>query len=458
MKLLSLLALTAGVLGFSPPKDWENVAFTRSVDLSRSYVREDLTIEIQNLADSPNSEYYLAVPNFEYEKMSVLSVFPLNNPDQLLPLEYTEDASISSSGPVVNYVRVSVPPIAPRSTYKIGVSMSITNSLEPLPAKIGMLDEQTVVLRTNKEPLSAYDTVKSILRFTGVSEATEIAASDENRGEIKNGALVFAFGETLAFQSHPMGLLYKHNEPLIKVNKLSRGVWISHLGDTIQFVEEYEITNAAAELDKGFSRADFMLNKNAMRSTHAITAMELLVEEGARDLFFTDLVGNVSTSRVFDDKMYIKPRYPVFGGWHYNFTIGWTNTLGDYLTKLSSDEYVVRIPFLNGPPGSPYDTVELSVYLPEGAEIVSVDSPPGFKKREDGYEFSYFDLGKGHTKLELQFENMVDTLGKMDILVKYKYGTAAYLTKPFNVAKYLLIALLAYLALSKVDVTLKAKK
>jgi oligosaccharyltransferase complex subunit alpha (ribophorin I) len=455
---LALFTLLSTALCFVPPKTWENTLLTRSVDLSKAYLREDQTIEIRNIADVPNSEYYIAVPNYVYDKLSVLSVYPLNNGKKLLKTEYVEESGDSKSGPVVNYVKVELPPIAPKSTYKLGVSMSITNVLEPLPAKIGMIDEQTLLLRTVKKPLSAYDTLKSKLKFIGVTQATELTDDEQDKGVVENQALTFSFDSTGAFQSSPMALLYKFNNPLLKINKLNRGVWISHWGDSIQFVEEYETTNEAAHLNKGFSRADFMLNKANMRQTHALTAMELDVEDDARDLFFTDLVGNVSTSRGFSDKLFIKPRFPVFGGWHYNFTIGWTNDLGDYLKKLSDDEYVVRVPFLNGPPGSSYDEVSLNIYLPEGAKVLEVECPIEYQSQEIGYELSYFDLGNGHTKVTLEFENMVDSLGKLSIVVKYQYGIAQFMTKPLNAAKYVFVALLAYLALTRVDLTLKAKK
>lgn len=458
MRLLSVLSLVSTALCFSPEKTWANVALSRQVDLSKSYITESSTIEIKNLDDAPNREYYLSVPNYVWDKISTVSVYALNNKDEPLPVEYLTESGDSANGPVVNFVKVSLPPVAPKSTFKLAVIMSITNVLEPLPAKVGLVDEQTLVLRYVKKPLSAYDTERSELIFLGVSEATELTEDDENRGVVKKGALVFTFDETKAFESSPLALLYKHNVPLLKVNKLNRGIWVSHWHNTLQFVEEYETTNEGAQLDKGFSRADFMLNKNAMRSSHAATAMELGLESNARDVFYTDLVGNVSTSKVVGENLYIKPRFPVFGGWHYNFTVGWTNTLGDYLTKLTGDEYIVTIPFLNGPPGTSYDEVDLNVYLPEGAEVLSVECPLRTQSEELGYELSYFDLGNGHTKVSMQFKNMVDSLGKVEVTIKYRFGMAEFLIKPLIAAKYLAIALVAYFALTKVDITLKAKK
>lgn len=96
---------------------------------------------------------------------------------------------------------------------------------------------------------------------------------------------------------------------------------------------------------------------------------------GSLNPYFTDDIGNVSTSRfrsnVREANLELKPRYPVFGGWKYSFRVGWDANLHQFLRKSKSgDDYVLKVPFLEGPKmneGISYEKVELRIILPEGA-------------------------------------------------------------------------------------------
>jgi oligosaccharyltransferase complex subunit alpha (ribophorin I) len=101
---------------------------------------------------------------------------------------------------------------------------------------------------------------------------------------------------------------------------------------------------------------------------------------GSLTPYFTDVIGNVSTSRFRSNKreavLDIKPRYPVFGGWNYPFRVGWDADLKKFLRKLNTgNSYVLNVPFLEGPKqpeGIVYEHVELRIILPEGAEYANL--------------------------------------------------------------------------------------
>jgi oligosaccharyltransferase complex subunit alpha (ribophorin I) len=103
--------------------------------------------------------------------------------------------------------------------------------------------------------------------------------------------------------------------------------------------------------------------------------MKFPLRVGSVDAYYTDVIGNVSTSKFRSNKrealLEIKPRYPVFGGWKYPFTIGWNADAKNFLRKLSGNGYVLNVPFLEGPKqaeGVEYEQVLLRIVLPEGAE------------------------------------------------------------------------------------------
>ena len=97
---------------------------------------------------------------------------------------------------------------------------------------------------------------------------------------------------------------------------------------------------------------------------------------GSMDPYFVDEIGNVSTSRfrsnIREANLELKPRYPMFGGWNYSFKVGWNNDLKGFVrrTKGASDQYVLKVPFFEGPKqaeGVEYERVVTRVILPEGA-------------------------------------------------------------------------------------------
>ena len=49
---------------FKPPQVWENVNLVRTTNLEKGYVRETVNLVVQNVASTPQTEYYLP---FDYE-------------------------------------------------------------------------------------------------------------------------------------------------------------------------------------------------------------------------------------------------------------------------------------------------------------------------------------------------------------------------------------------------------
>jgi oligosaccharyltransferase complex subunit alpha (ribophorin I) len=115
---------------------------------------------------------------------------------------------------------------------------------------------------------------------------------------------------------------------------------------------------------------------------HVATGIVLHLPAGARDPYFIDIIGNVSTSNFRPTPsvprgsppkyslLELKPRYPLLGGWNYSFTLGWDAPLADYVSH-DVGTYILGVPFLTPIPGAAIDDGELKVILPEGATYVS---------------------------------------------------------------------------------------
>lgn len=249
--------------------------------------------------------------------------------------------------------------------------------MHPLPAAIAQQDKQYLVYTFSAYCQSAYVTLKqkTEVKFptANIPEHTIVGDSPQKAGTKYTYG---SYGELPAGAVEPVSVRYEFTNPLIHVSLLERDVEVSHWGGNIAFEERYTLTNRAANLSKPFSRVEWASQAYYNPATSAIRSLNFPLKVGSLDPYFTDVIGNVSTSRFRSNKreanLDCKPRYPVFGGWDYPFRVGWSADLKKYLRVLNSGSgYVLNVPFLEGPKqkeGMEYEHIELRVILPEGAE------------------------------------------------------------------------------------------
>ena len=183
------------------------------------------------------------------------------------------------------------------------------------------------------------------------------------------------------FENKPAGVeeeasvRYEFTKPIIHVTLLERDVEVSQWGGNLAVEERYWLTNRGAHLSTQFSRLQWAMTQHYPSPTSALKELKMPLKAGSMDPYFTDDIGNVSTSRFRsgprEASLELKPRYPVFGGWKYSFRVGWNNNPKSFLRKTKqNDGYVLRVPFLEGPKmneGVSYEKVDLRFILPEGA-------------------------------------------------------------------------------------------
>jgi oligosaccharyltransferase complex subunit alpha (ribophorin I) len=193
-----------------------------------------------------------------------------------------------------------------------------------------------------------------------------------------------------------------------------------------------------------FSRLQYTRSSYTSPPTHAITRLTFPLKNGARDPYYVDTIGNVSTSRfrpargTSDANLEISPRYPVYGGWNYTFRIGWNVDL-EKVSRVSGTERVLKIPFVEGTENIQYETFVVNVILPEGARCapllcdaeyrdvrVFTPQPP---LSEERYLHRTFLDTVGRTAVKLTFKNVVDEKRGREIIVVYVYPRFAGLRK-----------------------------
>lgn len=447
---------------------WENAHYVRTLDLAKAYVKETALVGATNIAETPQDTYFFAINDGigEVPPVSIIS------------------ASLGEAGVEVepllvepNLFQLALPyPISPGSSVELKIRYVYTNALVPFPSKIAMADAHQVLLKMNKFAYSPYPTKDYSLNFLGILKGQEMDVHSpdikatpglpELQPRVENKALVYGpvLGPLPAYLVQPMGLLYQHDRPIGKVNNLHRDVWLPALDAEVISIEEYyELTNDAAALSEGFSRVDWMKGRYETTRRHfAISALEFPIVGTTKydDYYFTDKVGVVSTHQFAQNHLLLLPRYPIFGSWNYNFTLGWNNKRSDHVHQSFTDDdtYVVRVPLLNTLRDVFYEDSYVSFFLPEGAEFVNVSSPVAFESLKVENELSYLDVSKGHVKVTVHYKDLVDDLSRVDIFLVYKYTAASYWFKVLKIAGFVFAGLTSYYLLGLLDVSIEKKK
>ena len=264
----------------------------------------------------------------------------------------------------------------------LGISFYYLKAYNALPASIGQDETQYLAYDFSIYAQSVYPTTKQKTEVKAgsatIPDYTKLPSSgDVSEFPQKQGSKL-TYGP---FDAKPAGAVspgqvrFEFNKPVNHVSDLERDIEVSHWGGNIAFEERYTLHHRGANLSSQFNRVKWAQAKFLNPNTHALKEMKVPLQVGSDDAYFTDVVGNVSTSHFRTSKreamLELKPRYPVFGGWKYPFTIGWNSNAANFLRKTASGGFVLKVPFIEGPKqveGVEYEHVNVRVLLPEGAE------------------------------------------------------------------------------------------
>ena len=323
--------------------------------------------------------------------------------------------------------------MAPGAKLTLSITYAVLSVLEPLPAQISQKDQQFLKHTFSAYLPSAYTSLnqKTRVRFGNGNIANYTVRPEKNSegkdDPVRQGpSLTYGpYGEIPAGAYEPVSVRYEFTKPIIHVTRLERDIEVSHWGGNIATEERYWLTNRGAALKDQFSRVQWQMSMYANPATSALKELKYPLTVGSGDAYFTDDIGNVSTSRFRSNSrealLELKPRYPVFGGWNYNFKVGWNADLSKYLRKLKSSEgYVLRVPFLEGPKmseGVEYVKVELRVILPEGAKNVKFETSVPFVESSVTNHLTYMDT-LGRLTLAITSINLVDEFREREIVVR----------------------------------------
>ncbi|OIV96260.1 hypothetical protein TanjilG_05100 [Lupinus angustifolius] len=427
------------------------------IDLTTQIVRATTSLKVENTGSDPVSEILLTVPDNQANHLAYLKA-TLNegkgktkaSAGVSLPVEvyHPKDAP-----PSLTFYSISLPKgLGKGDTLNLVVLAIYTHILEPFPQKISQADIQLLLFQDSAHYLSPYPVKAQSLTVKLPDARLESYTKLENV-KLQGSELKYGPYENLPpFSYLPVVVHFENNQPFAVAKELVREIEISHWGN-VQITEHYSLVHGGAQSKGEFSRLDYQ-SRPYVRGASAFRRLVAKLPPRAHSVYYRDEIGNISTSSLWGDskktELEIEPRYPMFGGWKTEFTIGYGLPLKDFLFGLDGKR------FLNITFGSPMNelvinTLFVKVVLPEGSKDILASVPFPVKQWQET-KVSHLDVA-GRPVVVLEKNNVVPEHNEY-FQVYYKFSSLSMLREPLMLVSGFFLLFVAYIIYMRADLSI----
>jgi len=317
----------------------------------------------------------------------------------------------------------------------------MTHVLSPFPTEIVQGEAQKVIFKGNLHLLVPYAVATSTTEFklgsSKIESYTKVKPTSTKESVITYGP----YSNVAPNTEKEVSIHYDNNSPFLTVTEMTRLVEVSHWGN-IAIEEDIDMKHTGAKLRGPFSRFDYQRSNGPDAS---IKTFKTVLPASARDVYYRDAIGNISTSHMKDVgdavEVEIRPRFPLFGGWKTKYTLGYNLPSYESLFVSGSD-YLLTLPFLDHIyDDMVVDKMTLKVILPEGVSNIQFFCPYDVDRRPDEKHFTYLDT-VGRTVVVAERSNLVDR-HIQHVKISYTFSKVMLLQEPLLLisAFYLLFTL-----------------
>uniref|UniRef100_A0A0K0E828 Dolichyl-diphosphooligosaccharide--protein glycosyltransferase subunit 1 n=1 Tax=Strongyloides stercoralis TaxID=6248 RepID=A0A0K0E828_STRER len=398
------LLATFFLLAASAPSDLE-VSVTRDVDISTQIVKNILVYTIKNNGKEALTQFTQIIPKTESEKLAYIGA----KMDQSTKFKVSQKKMSGLSDKFVAYVVDLSKGIPAGGTGKLTIEYKVTQYLTPYPEEIKQLDNQFMLYKGSSYTPSFYNLVKDSTTYkipTGkVHSYTTVSPSKQSSGKIAYGP----YSNIKALDWKDITIHYENNSPFVVITHLTRWIEVSHWGN-IAVEDSLEVVHRGAKLVGGFSRIDYAQDRR--RSSHpSVASWTTQLPKGAKDIYYRDEVGNISTSEVLHRAksvdVEITPRFPLFGGWKTDYILGY-NLPSNVGLFYKGNDYTLKLPVVDKVFSNfVIEKVTVKVVLPERSSNIKLVTPFSVTKLPSDVHYTFLDtVGRPVTVFEVT--NVVD--------------------------------------------------
>jgi len=407
-------------------------------------------VTVENTGGKPTQNFYVTLQKDLGKKLSIIKVLQGETQLETKLDDETHDQIV--------YRSILKSPLKEGASVSLKVELVFTHAMTPFPEEITQSERQLVRYHDNHYWSSLYRT-ESVKTKIKLSSSSVQSTSELSPSSVKADVVTYGpYKDVAPFSFSLLSLHFENNRPFITVTHVLRWIEVSHWGN-IAIEENYKLQHDGAKLKGSFSRYDFQINAQA-NGQAAVQVLRQLLPETAADVYYRDDIGNISTSnwRLGSPKqtMDMRPRFPLFGGWKTEFTIGYNLPTSPYLATSVSDpsHYILSIPFMaDWESGIAVDRQVVKVVLPEGAKVTSVDAPFDVDVTYENL-LTYLDVSTmGRTVAIISKNNLVND-HNVPIVVHYTFTKSMMLFEPFLLVAVYFAFFVIVIILLRVDLTI----
>jgi len=401
----------------------------RNIDISSQLARTTSKIVATNEGATSVDNVVVGIDSASASKVAFLdATLPQEDEDdEKVHLTLTETTIPEDSTKASYYTVKLQSPLGTGQSVAFLFTAIMSHSLTPHPSNIAQSEKQLVIFKDSHYMFSPY-LVKKQTTTVKLSSATIESFSKLKPSSSSESTITYGpYKEIAAFKNSEMKVHYENNSPFLTVNEMTRWIEVSHWGN-VAVEETYSMTHTGAGLKGHFSRYDYQRTP----TYSAIKSFKTVLPASARDVYYRDVIGNISTSNmaIKDDSVEVelKPRFPLFGGWQTQYYMGYNLPSFEYLFNKGS-KYVLKMRVVD------YiyddfvvDKLTVKVALPEGAKNVELHAP--FDVTEGARELhkTYLDT-TGRTVVVLNKNNVVEN-HIQDFQIHYTFEKYNLLQEP----------------------------
>lgn len=420
----------------------------RTVDISTHLPRINNIITVENTGKSAVKSFLFAVdPSLSGDLSFIGAVSKGSEEDTRLKVQ---EATVSSEKGKIFYRIDLASPVGAGKEAKVTVETVFSNSLAPYPAEITQAEKQLVKFTFNAFLYSPYKVTKQTTTVKCASSNIESYTKTVKPASSQDAEITYGpYDNKAAFSEAEVSVHAENNSPFLVVTELDRLLEVSHWGN-IAVEETVDVRHNGALLKGPFSRYDYQRNQDGVSS---IKAFKTSLPASARDVYYRDEIGNISTSnlRELDDSVEVelRPRFPLFGGWKTHYVLGYNVPSYQYLYN-SGDNYVLKMRFVDHIfDDQVVDYMTLRVILPEGATVKKLVTPFDVRRSPDEVVKTYLDTS-GRAVIVAHKNNLVDS-HIQDFEIHYTFSKLRLLHEPLLVVAAFYLLFLTVIVYVRMD-------
>ncbi|KFH67387.1 hypothetical protein MVEG_06121 [Podila verticillata NRRL 6337] len=448
----------AEALVSSVPQVFRITNLLRTIDLTQTLVRETTSAAILNIGTELQSEYYFPVDQAYTPNLALITA---ENRKTKESLEIEKDSQYTNEQYQFYKVHLS-PPLGAGEKIQITVKSVLSNFIRPFPAIIGQSEKQGFMYSGNAFALSAYPASKqkTTVQTPGKNMQIHARPVDSKLQVTSNGLVLGPFGKIDAFVQDALQVEYEMPGPVIHFREFRRDVEVAHWGSNLAFEDHYNFINRGAGLKGQYIRKGARRPPTSVEGGNPVKAFVVGIPKLARDIYYRDEIGNISTSSIHHlDKaigLSLVPRFPIFGGWNTTFYTGYNAPLDGFVHRVpDTEKYILKMYLFDLIKESSYDKVEVRVVLPEGSKNVKAHLPFNVDSIEYSVSKMYMD-SVGRSTVTIKARNLVED-HVQELFVEYEYPESAYLIKPLAAASMLMGVFLVSMVFSRLNLQIQGQ-